>query len=80
MVEAVICSNPALYAVTVEENKKVQETKDKLLVKASERSGELDSFPTSATEFLYSIAQIFHNCLLVPHFLCKLLAHDRKKR
>ena len=56
--EAVICSNPALYAATVEEDKKVQEMKDNLLVKAGEsRSGELDSFPTSATEFLYSIAQ-----------------------
>jgi len=56
--EAVLCSNPALYAATVEEDKKVQEIKDILLFKAGEcRSGELDSFPTSAVEFLYSVAQ-----------------------
>lgn len=55
--EAVTCSNPALYAATIEEDKKAQEIKDNLLVKAGEsRSRVLDSFPTSATEFLYRIA------------------------
>lgn len=55
--QAVTCANPALYAATVED-KKVQEIKDNLFVKAGEsRSGELESFPASAAEFLYSIAQ-----------------------
>lgn len=39
MVEAVICSNPALYAATVEEGRKVQEIKDNLWVKAGEKAG-----------------------------------------
>jgi len=73
--EAVTSCDTALCTATVEEGE-VQKRKDNLLNKAGEsESGELTSFPNSATECLNYTALLyffFHSCLLVPSFLSKL--------